>query len=55
MARIWECGSGSPCSTAGPPLLTDSHDELRWLTADQLDDVGWLSADLAVVDRLRSR
>jgi len=39
--------------TAGPPLLTDSHDELRWLTPDQLDDVGWLPSDQAVVDRLR--
>jgi 8-oxo-dGTP diphosphatase len=41
--------------TAGPPVLTDSHDELRWLTADQLDSVGWLPADRAVVDRLRPR
>ena len=41
--------------TAGPPVLTDSHDELRWLTAGQLDDVAWLPADRAVVDRLRSR
>jgi 8-oxo-dGTP diphosphatase len=40
---------------AGPPVLTDSHDQLRWLTADQLDDVSWLPADLAIVDRLRSR
>ena len=40
---------------SGPPVLTDSHDELRWLTADQLDDVSWLPADLTIVDRLRSR
>jgi 8-oxo-dGTP diphosphatase len=39
--------------TAGSPVLTDSHDELRWLTADQLDDVPWLPADLAMIDRLR--
>ena len=32
---------------------TDSHDELRWLTADELDDVSWLPADLAIIDRLR--
>jgi 8-oxo-dGTP diphosphatase len=41
--------------TAGTPTPTDSHDELRWLRAGQLDDVGWLPADLAIVDRLRTR
>jgi 8-oxo-dGTP diphosphatase len=40
---------------AGTPSLTDSHDQLRWLTAGQLDDVAWLPADLAIVDRLRPR
>jgi len=40
---------------AGPPAPTDSHDELRWLGADQLGDVRWLPADLAIVDRLRLR
>jgi 8-oxo-dGTP diphosphatase len=39
--------------TAGTPNPTDSHDELRWLTAGQLDDVPWLPADLAIIDRLR--
>jgi 8-oxo-dGTP diphosphatase len=41
--------------TAGTPIATDSHDELRWLSAAQLDDVAWLPADLAIVDRLRPR
>jgi 8-oxo-dGTP diphosphatase len=41
--------------TAGTPIPTDSHDELRWLSAAQLDDVDWLPADLAIIDRVRSR
>jgi 8-oxo-dGTP diphosphatase len=41
--------------TTGTPSLTDSHDELRWLTTDRLDDVPWLPADLAIVDQLRPR
>ena len=41
--------------TTGTPSLTDSHDELRWLTAGQLDDVPWLPADLAIVEQLRPR
>jgi 8-oxo-dGTP diphosphatase len=39
--------------TAGRPIPTDSHDELRWLTAGELDQVPWLPADLAIIDRLR--
>lgn len=35
------------------PVPTGSHDELRWLSRDQLDDVTWLPADLAIVDDLR--
>ncbi len=39
--------------TAGTPIPTGSHDELRWLTAAELDHVTWLPADLAIIDRLR--
>jgi 8-oxo-dGTP diphosphatase len=41
--------------TAGIPAPTDSHDELRWLSAAELDDVPWLPADGPIVDRLRPR
>lgn len=41
--------------TSGVPTLTSSHDELRWLSAGQLDDVDWLPADLDIVLRLRPR
>ena len=39
---------------AGEPQLRD-HDEHRWLTADQLDDVTWIPVDLPVVEELRGR
>lgn len=37
---------------AGEPALVD-HDEHRWLTADELDDVPWIPVDLPLVDELR--
>ena len=40
---------------SGTPTPTDSHDELRWLTANQLFDIAWLPADLAIITDLRSR
>ena len=39
--------------TRGEPTLVD-HDEHRWLTAAELDDVPWLPVDLPLVDELRT-
>jgi 8-oxo-dGTP diphosphatase len=39
--------------TAGTPRAVE-HRSLRWLTADELDDVPWLPADLPLVDELRA-
>ena len=39
--------------TRGEPALVD-HDEHRWLTADQLDDVAWIPVDRPLVDALRA-
>lgn len=36
---LWWCG------VEAPPVVGDSHDELRWLAADQLHTVDWLDAD----------
>ncbi len=33
------------CTVVELPKVGDSHDELRWLTADELDTVDWLDAD----------
>ena len=38
---------------AGEPALVD-HDEHRWLTAAELDDVPWLPVDLPLVAELRT-
>ncbi|GAA3385893.1 NUDIX domain-containing protein [Cryptosporangium minutisporangium] len=39
---------------AGEPTALE-HAELRWLGADQLDDVAWLPADAPLIDELRAR
>lgn len=39
--------------TGGTPRLVE-HDEIRWLSRTQLDDVPWLPADLPIVDAIRS-
>lgn len=37
---------------SGTPKLLE-HNDARWLTKDQLDDVNWIPADMAVVDYLK--
>jgi len=39
--------------TAGEPRPHE-HSDLRWLAADELDDVDWLPADRPLVDLLRA-
>ena len=41
--------------TSGTPTPTGSHDELRWLSGDELDQVAWLPADQAIVAELSER
>jgi len=36
-------------------LTAIEHSELRWLAADELDDVPWLPADAPLVELLRDR
>ena len=38
---------------SGTPTPTGSHDELRWLPGNQLEQVPWLPADRAIVTELR--
>ena len=38
--------------TSGEPVPTGSHDALRWLDADELDEVRWLPADRPLLPRL---
>lgn len=36
----------------GTPAPLEDHDELRWLAADELDDVPWLDGDVPIVAAL---
>lgn len=38
----------------GEPAPIEDHDELRWLTIDELYAVAWLPADLPIVEALES-
>jgi 8-oxo-dGTP diphosphatase len=46
--RVYRCRI-----VAGEPALVD-HDEHRWLTADELEDVPWIPVDLPLVAELRT-
>ena len=37
----------------GQPRADSAHDEIRWLTADELDSVPWLEADLPLLPVLQ--
>ena len=39
----------------GVPEPLEDHDELRWLTAGELDDVPWLDGDVQIVTALAQR
>jgi 8-oxo-dGTP diphosphatase len=41
------------CRIVSGELTLVDHDEHRWLTADELDDVPWIPVDLPLVDELR--
>jgi 8-oxo-dGTP diphosphatase len=45
--RVWFA-----CLQDGAPEPLEDHDELRWLTAAQLDDVPWLDGDVQIVTAL---
>lgn len=39
--------------TVGHPEPLEDHDELRWLTTAELNDVDWIEGDLPIVAALR--
>ncbi len=39
----------------GVPTPLEDHDELRWVEADDLDDLPWLPADRPIVDQVQAR
>ena len=41
------------CRIVSGELTLVDHDEHRWLTADQLDDVPWIEVDLPLIPELR--
>jgi 8-oxo-dGTP diphosphatase len=43
------------CTVAGWAPYPLEHDRLRWLRADELDDVDWLEPDRPFLDQLRGR
>ena len=43
------------CTISGEHTVGDSHDEIRWLTAEDLDTVDWLDADRGALPLIRRR
>lgn len=41
-------------SSDGEPVTAGSHDEIRWVSAAEVDDLGWLDADRRLLPALRS-
>lgn len=41
------------CSLVSTDITLTVHDELVWLTEQQLDSINWLPADLLILDQLR--
>lgn len=43
------------CTAIGEPRPGDSHDQLLWLKADELDTIDWLDADRDALPIIQSR
>lgn len=41
------------CGIVKGDLVLKEHEDARWLTKEQLDDVEWLPADITLVEKIR--
>ena len=41
------------CEIVKGDLVLKEHEDARWLTKEQLDDVEWLPADIALIEKIR--
>ena len=41
------------CEIVKGDLVLKEHEDARWLTKEQLDDVEWLPADITLVEKIR--
>ena len=41
------------CEVVNGNLVLKEHEDARWLTKEQLDDVEWLPADITLVEKIR--
>ena len=41
------------CEIVKGDLVLKEHEDARWLTKEQLDDVEWLPADITLIDKIR--
>jgi 8-oxo-dGTP diphosphatase len=48
--KVYKCALADPREV---PILNGSHDEIRWLGAEQWLDVEWLPVDREVISMLR--
>lgn len=41
------------CEIVNGDLVLKEHEDARWLTKEQLDDVEWLPADITLIEKIR--
>ena len=41
------------CEIVNGNLVLKEHEDARWLTKEQLDDVEWLPADITLIEKIR--
>ena len=42
------------CEVVSGNLVLKEHEAARWLTSDELDSVEWLTADVTLIDKIRT-